>query len=139
MTGTVLSFPIPPYSNVNIVATNYNPNVFTISGISLGVKTTVTTIANMNFALGQLVRLLIPQTFGCYQLNQKTGYVLSIPTTNSVVIGINSVGVDPFIASSATTVAQIAPVGDVNNGSSNSARTNQNISIPGSFINVSNP
>jgi ABC-type Fe3+-hydroxamate transport system substrate-binding protein len=136
---TVISYPIPPYSNVPIQAQYYAPNFFFISAISLGTTTTVTSTETLNFVIGQLVRLLIPPTFGCRQLNEQEGYVLSIPAANQVVISIDSSqNVDPFISSAATTKPQIIPVGDVNTGVTNSSGPmNQGTFIPGSFINIS--
>jgi len=131
--------PVAPYSNVAIQANFYNPSRFVISGVNLGVNTTVTTTLDMNYVIGQLVRLIIPPSFGCIQLNEKTGYVLSLPAANQVVLDINSSqNVDAYIASSATTVAQILPIGDRNNGTINSnGRTGLGTYVPGSFIDVS--
>jgi hypothetical protein len=136
---TVISYPIPAYSNLPIEPQFYNPNQFFISGITLGPTTTVTATANMNYVIGQLVRLIIPPTFGCRQLNEVTGYVLSIPASNQVTLSINSSqNVDPFKSSTATTKPQILPVGDVNTGATNSSgRTNNGTFVPGAFINVS--
>jgi hypothetical protein len=135
---TVISYPIPPYSNLPINAQFYQPSRFVISGITLGVTTTVTTASDNNYVVGQLVRLIIPPSFGTRQLNEQEGYVLSIPTPNQVVININSVGFDPFINSFATSKAQILPIGDIGNGVVNTNGRTQNITyIPGSFINIS--
>jgi hypothetical protein len=134
---TVISFPVPPYSNLPIEAQNYQPSRFVISGVTLGPTTTITTTVNMNYSIGQLIRLIIPPSFGCRQLNEQTGYVISIPTTNSVVVSINSVGCDAYIASLATTVAQILALGDISSGVTNTSRTGQSTAIPGSFINIS--
>lgn len=136
---TVISFPIPAYSNLPINAQYYEPNQFFISAVSLGTTTTVTTTVNLNFVVGQLVRLIIPPTFGCRQLNGVTGYVLSIPNPNQVVLSINSSqNVDAFTSSAATTQPQILPVGDVNTGTTNnSGRNNTGTFVPGAFINIS--
>lgn len=136
---TVISFPIPPYSNVPIQAQYYKPSQFFISGVTLGTTTTITTTKNVNYVIGQLVRLVIPTTFGCRQLNESQGYVLSIPAPNQIVIGIDSSqNVDPFHSSSATTQPQVLPVGDINTGATNSqGRSNTGTFIPGSFINIS--
>lgn len=137
--GTVISFPIPPYSNPPIESQFYQPSRFVISAVTLGQTTTVTTTSDMNYVVGQLARLLIPPSFGCFQLNEKQGYVLSIPASNQVVLSIDSSqNVNQFIASSATTVAQILGIGDVNNGTINSnGRSSEGTAIPGSFINIS--
>lgn len=141
---TVISYPIPAYANVPIEADFYQPSRFVISAISLGVMTTVTTTQDMNYVIGQLVRLIIPPTFGSRQLNESQGYVIDIPAANQVTLTINSQGFDAFISSSSTTKAQILAIGDVNTGYvSSTGRSipttdgNTNIEIPGSFINIS--
>jgi|BogFormECP03_OM2_1039629.scaffolds.fasta_scaffold00002_16 hypothetical protein len=136
---TVISYPIPPYSNLPINAQYYAPSRFVISAISLGVTTAVTTTQNNNYTIGQLVRLLIPPTFGARQLNESEGYVLSITSPNQIVLSINSsVNVDPFINSSANTKAQTLAIGDTNTGATNTTgRSNQTTFVPGSFINIS--
>ena len=142
--GPVISYPIPAYANVPIRAEFYKPKRFVISNITLGVTTTVTTTANLDYVLGQLVRLIIPPSYGTRQLNEQEGYVIAIPAANQVTLDINSTGFDPFINSAATTKAQILAIGDVNSGyQSATGRTiptvngNTQINIPGSFINIS--
>jgi hypothetical protein len=134
----VISFPIPVYSNLPI-APYYQPRSYFIAAISLGTTTTVTTTEDNDFVIGQLVRLLIPPTFGCRQLNGVEGYVLSQPTATQLILSIDSSqNVDAFTASSATTQPQILPVGDINTGAINSqGRTNTGTFVPGSFINIS--
>ncbi len=95
----VISYPIPPYSNPPIEPQFYQPNRFVISAITLGRTTTVSTTLDMNYVVGQLVRLIIPPPFGSYQLNEIKGYVLSIPSSTQVVIDIDSSqNVNQFIA-----------------------------------------
>lgn len=128
--------PIPPYSNVPINPQWYSPRTLVISGMTLGQTTTVTTINNVEFKIGQQIRLLIPPQFGCVQLNNKTGYVLSIPTPNQVVVSIDSsVRVNQFVSGSGTVQPQIIPIGDINSGNINTGTTQ--LSVPGSFINIS--
>ncbi len=135
----VVSYPIPLYSNPPIQSNFYQPNLFVISGVSLGINTTISTSVAHNFVIGQLVRLLIPSSFGCIQLNETQGYVLSIPTSTQVLVGINSSqNVDAYISSSSTTVAQIFSIGDVNTGQTNNNGINSTLNyIPGSFLNIS--
>lgn len=136
--NTVISYPIPLYANVPIHAEYYQPSRFVISAISLGITTTVTTTVNHNYVIGQEVRLIVPPTFGSRALNEKTGFVISIPADNQVELNIDSIGVDAFIASSATTQAQILGLGDINTGVINaSGRSPTGTFIPGSFINIS--
>lgn len=136
---TVISYPIPPYSNVPIEPQNYQPRQFFISGITLGTITTVTTTQDMDYVIGQLVRLIIPPQFGCRQLNEAQGYVLSIPASNQIVVSIDSSqNVDAFHTSTAKTQPQVLPVGDINTGAQNAqGRINNATTIPGSFINIS--
>lgn len=136
--------PIPPYSNPPIQAQFYEPSQFFITAISTGITTTVTTSVNNNYVIGQQVRLIIPSKFGSRKLNEVTGFVIDIPAPNQVILDINSIGTDPFIASPAflpfemNTRAQILAIGDENSGRINATgRTNQGTFILGSFINIS--
>lgn len=134
----VISFPIPPYQNVPITPQYYKPSRFVISAITLGTTTIVTTSVDHNYVVGQECRLIIPPSFGTRQLNEKRGYVISMPSTTQVELNIDSIGFDPFILSSATTVAQILAIGDINNGYiSNTGNIISNPTISGSFENIS--
>lgn len=138
MSSTVISYPIPPYSNVPIQPEFYQPRKFVIQSIILGETTTVTTTLDNNYVIGQLVRLLIPPTFGTRQLNEQTAYVIAKPNDDEVVLNISSNGMDAFISDTARTKAQIVAVGDINQGQTNSSGRNNNLTyIPGSFINIS--
>ncbi len=136
--GTVISYPIPAYSNVPIESQYYQPSQFFISDVTLGQTTIVTTTVDHNYVIGQQVRLLIPPSFGCIQLNNQTGFVIAIPASDEVELDIYSSGGDAYIASSATTKAQILAIGDVNTGVINtSGRMSTGTYIPGSFIDIS--
>lgn len=138
MSNTVISFPIPAYSNVPIQPQFYQPNVFFISSITRGTTTLVTTTTDQNFVVGQLVRFIIPAPFGIRQLNEVQGYVIQIPTSTQVVVNINSTQMDPFQTSTFTTRPQILPVGNIANGAQNSnGRKDNGTYPPGAFINVS--
>lgn len=138
MTNTVISFPIPAYSNVPIQPQFYKPRFWFISSITQGITTTVTTTTNQDFVVGQLVRFIIPKPFGIRQLNEQEGYVIQIPAANQVVVDINSTQMDPFTTSTFTTQPQILPVGNIANGAqNNSGRVNNGTFPPGAFINVS--
>jgi hypothetical protein len=144
MSNTVISFPVPPYSNPPIEPQNFQPSQFVITAISFGVNTTVTTSVNHNYVVGQLTRLLIPSKYGSQILNEQIGYVISIPAANQVVLTINSTNSDPFISSptflpfQSKTLPQIVAVGDINSGIiSSTGRILPTTNIPGSFINIS--
>lgn len=137
LTG-VISYPIPAYSNVPIKPQFYQPTIFFILAISRGINTTVTTTADHNYVIGQEIRLLIPASFGAWQLNGQTGFVLSIPSPDQVIVNINSKNSNAFIGHLAPTQAQIIAIGDVNTGVQNSnGRSSTGTFIPGSFINIS--
>lgn len=131
--------PVPAYNNPPIQPQNYKPSQFFISAIQTGQFTTITTTANTNYVIGQLCRILVPNGFGSRQLNEETGYVMSIPAPNQVVLNINSQYVDPFYNNpNLTTKAQILAIGDQNSGNINTSGTRtQPTFIPGSFINIS--
>lgn len=130
--------PVPAYSNPPINPQYYQPKRFVISSITRGKTTTVTATSSMDYVIGQLVALIIPADCGIRQLNEQTGYVISIPASNEVVLDINSSFMDPFIAAGTYVKPQILPVGDINSGVQNAqGRVNNGTSIPGSFINIS--
>lgn len=133
------SGPTPPYNNPPIQPQFFKPSMFFISDVDLGQTTIVTTTENNNYVIGQLIRLIIPKTFGCVQLNEISGYVLSIPAPDQLEIAIDSSrNVDPYTSSSSDTQAQILAIGDINTGIISSTGRNIPITnIPGSFINIS--
>lgn len=93
--------PIAPESNPPLNPQYYLPQRFNISDISFGQTTTVTTTEDLDYSVGQLVRLIIPPQFGARQLNESQGYVLSLPSSNQAVLSINSsIGVSAFISPS---------------------------------------
>lgn len=135
--------PIALFSNPPIEPQYFQPWSFAILAITLGNPTVITlvipSITYLGYVVGQQIRLVIPPTFGCRQLNGQTGYVLSVSLPNQISVAINSsVNVDPYIASSATTRAQCLVIGDVNSGQINSNGINTPlVAVPGAFINVS--
>lgn len=135
---SVISYPIPAYANVPIQPQFYKPRFWFISNITRGRTTTVTTTANQDFVVAQLVRFIIPQAFGIRQLNEQEGYVIQIVSPTQVIVDIDSRFMDAFTSSSFTTQPQIIPIGDVGNGQiNNNGRMNNGTYIPGSFINIS--
>lgn len=132
-----ISGPIAPYSNLPIEPQNYQPRRFQISNVTRGVTTIITTTANMDYVISQHIRLLIPNGYGCTQLNEVDGYVISIPNPNQVEVVINSTKADPFINAGLPQVPQIIAIGNIENGQTNTGRTNNITYTPGSFINIS--
>lgn len=138
MTNFVIG-PIAPENNPPIEPQFYNPSRFNISAITNGQTTTITTSVAHNYVVGQVVRLTIPTVCKEYELDEKSGIIVSIPSTTQVVVDIFSSKFNTFVAAPATgTRPQILAIGDVNSGRVNaSGRTNNATSILGSFINVS--
>ena len=135
----VVSYPISAYQNPPIEPQYFKPRRFVISNVALGTTTIVTTTLDMDYVIGQEVRLLIPAQFGCFQLNNVKAYVLSIPSSNQVEISINSnVNVNQYIAATSTNPPQIIAIGDINQGATNDhGRYCTSTHIPGSFRNIS--
>ncbi len=132
--------PTPPYTNPPIEPQFYSPRQRFISNLTLGTTTIVTTSEDQEFVVGQLVRLLIPQTAGSIELNQVEGYVINVISPTQVEVQINSrLGVSTFISNpNARQQPQIIPIGNINSGiisATGNVMTSTN--IPGSFINVS--
>jgi len=140
-----ISGPIALYSNVPIHPEYFKPSRFQISAIALGATTIITVIPdvypsatiNLNYVIGQQVRVLIPKGYGCQQINGLSAYVLSLPSSNQVEISINSNQFDAFMPVSLTQLPQIVAIGNVNTGQINLSNKTMLPFIPGSFINIS--
>lgn len=144
MSQSVFPGPIASQNNPEIEPQWFEPSWFPIATITPGVTTSVTTSSSFgvdcNFVVGQLVRFVIPRYFGMQQLNFSQGYVLTVPGTNQITVGINtSQGYDAFIASPtySTEPAQVMAIGDINTGLPNTGRSNNITTIQGTFINIS--
>lgn len=138
--GNYFGPPTPAYNNVPIAPQNFKPSRFFITAIALGSTTTITTSVPNNYVIGQLVRLLISPFYGSSQLNEQTGYVISIPAPNQITIDLNSQLVNPFIPSPpfGPTPPQVVAIGDSNSGLiSSTGRSLPTTTIPGSFQNIS--
>jgi len=140
--------PTAPESNPRITPWYYQPSVFEIAGITRGLTTIVTITPSSingvtvqpNYVIGQLVKILIPFYYGMRQINTQKGYVLSVPSSTSVIIDIDSRAYNAFIPNPVygPTLPQVVAIGDINQGQINgSGRVNQITYVPGSFINIS--
>lgn len=132
--------PIAPENNPAIFPQYFQPSQFVISALSYGTLTTITTTKDMNYVVGQEIRLTIPAPYGAQELNEQTGFVISIPAANQVVTTINSLHANIFTPSAVTnyTPPQIMAIGDVNTGYiSTNGRDIKDALLPGSFENIS--
>ena len=132
--------PRAPESNPPINPQYYQPSLFYITAIGLGATTTVTTSVNNNYVIGQQCRLIVPRQYGAYELNEQSGYVISILSSTELVLNISSVGYNNFSIplGNPVCVAQILAIGDVNSGNINSnGPITPTVTVPCSFINNS--
>ncbi len=131
--------PIPAYNNLPIQPQNYQPRVYFIENVTLGMTTTVQTTEDHDYVIGQTCRLLIPPSNGSRELNERQGVVIEIPSSDEIILNIDSSqNVNSFQSSSSPTQPQIVAIGDVNSGViTNTGRINNTTYIPGSFINIS--
>lgn len=145
MSQSIFPGPVADETNPPIEPQNFKPSRFPITAISLGRTTTVTLgsafgVTN-NYVIGQLVRFLIPNTYGTRQLNEQQGYVISIPTSNQVTVNVDtSQNCDAFIASPAygPTAPSMMAIGDINTGIiSSTGASIPTTTIPGAFQNIS--
>lgn len=92
MTNSFLSGPIAPYRNVPIQPQFYQPSVFQITDVILGTTTLIETDPEFtNYVIGQIVRLIIPEGYGCRQLNGIIGNVIGFTVEGSQQIPIKNV------------------------------------------------
>lgn len=132
------SGPVPAESNPPINPQYYQPSRFVITAISLGATTTITVSGTINYVIGQQVRILLPISYGCRQLSGTSPFVIGVPSSNQVIVDIDSTHFAPFAAGTGNTLPQIMAIGDVNTGAINaSGRSNEQTFIPGSFIDIS--
>ena len=122
------------------MAPSYIPLNVEISNITRAVNASVTTSSDHYYVVGQLVRFHVPRPYGMIELNNQLGYVLTVPTSTSFTVDINTLQFTDFIPSPTypgNMAAQVVPVGDENN---TSRVTNSNgLTISGAFINNTNP
>jgi len=140
--NTVVSYPIPAYQNLPIEPQFFQPSRFVISAIALGKTTTITTSTANNYVIGQQIRLVIPNGFGCGQLNGQTGIVIGIISPTQLTINLSSMGADPFVNNTQLkNQPQTIAIGDINTGIINSNGETLPFGfvpgIPGSFENIS--
>ena len=91
-----LTGPIAPERNPPITPQYYQPRVYVIEDLTYGIETLVTTVDDHDYVVGQEIRLLIPFRYGAEQLNSQTGFVISVPQSDQVLVTINSMTANAF-------------------------------------------
>lgn len=96
------------------------PSSLVITAITQSNPMVVTTVVNPvteanSYIVGQLVRLMVPYSYGMYQANQLTGQITAINGLN-FILNIDSTLFDPFVipAPTAQEPASLAPAGSRN-------------------------
>lgn len=117
-------------------AATYYPINVDITGISQARNALVTTSSAHYYVVGQLVRFHVPVPYGMYQINEQLGLVLTVPTSNTFTVNVDTKAFSAFNPSPTypgNMAAQVSPVGDENN---TSATTSHNAStVSGAFVN----
>jgi len=113
-----------PYNRYNLGLFNsgtYTPALNDIDAITQSNPALVTTIDNHNYVIGQEVQFFIPPQWGIRQLDQLTGYVLSIPALDEFTVSIDTTLFDAFVTPTPSAFividpAQVMGIGDSNFG-----------------------
>ncbi|CAB4126524.1 hypothetical protein UFOVP80_23 [uncultured Caudovirales phage] len=119
----------------------YTPATINITGITNANPASITTAIAHSFVIGQEVQFFIPPQWGITQLNNQSGYVLSIPTSTSFTVDIDTSTYNVFITPSPATYVvidkpQVAGIGDANFGQSSPGAVPPNPNtVPGAYQN----
>ena len=101
----------------------YTPFICNLSAVTTSNPALVTTSITHSFVIGNEVQFFIPPQWGMRQLDQLTGYVLSIPAPNQFTVSIDTTFFDAFVIPTSPPFvviepAQVAGIGDSNTGQS---------------------
>lgn len=132
--------PIAPENNPAIHPEWFAPRVYSISSISQGITTTITTLEDHDYVVGQAIRTVIPRFYGMQDLNGVQSIIVSIPNPDQLVIQVDSLQFNSFIPNPpyGPTLPYVVAIGDVNSGYiSSTGRSIPFVGIEGSFINIS--
>lgn len=102
--------------NIYLPPSPVTPPFLTISSITRANPMVVTVTTPNSYVAGQKVHFTVPFNYGMTQLNQVTGEILSVSSSNLILtVAINSTQFDSFtIPSSGSKPATIAPAGSKN-------------------------
>ncbi len=141
MSNAFNSGPQAPERNPAITPQYYYPNLSVLQSITpIDTFTTrVVTAAANQFVVGQLIRFVLPQRDGMYQINESQAYITSISNSTTFIVALNTLNIGTFNPNGTTLQKPfVIPVGDVNTGQINSmGRINNLLYIGGSFKNIS--
>ena len=118
----------------------YTPGNNDVTSVTQANPATVTTTNPHGYVFGQEVQFLIPQPWGMRQLDRLKGYVLSVPTTTTFTVNIDTTFFDTFVTPTTppyVQAAQVAAIGDLNVGTlAPGGVLPLPQAVPGAFINT---
>jgi hypothetical protein len=96
----------------------FKPAMRIVTDITQASPCLVTTSFAHNYAIGLTVRLDIPPAFGMQQVNQQFAQILSVPTTTTFTMALDTTLYDAFSAPSTypanAQYAQVVPIAEDN-------------------------
>ncbi len=118
-----MASPLNPYNLGLFNSGTYTPAINNLDAVTQANPALVTTEDDHNYVVNQQVQFFIPPQWGMRQLNTLKGYVVTIPTTTTFTVNINTSQFDAFVVPSppATVVinpAQVSGIGGYNYGQS---------------------
>lgn len=126
--------PSPPFQQIPVHPEYFAPRTYMIASIAIsGIQASVTTDDPNDYVIGQLVRFHIPKGWGMNQLNEQSGYITEINSSNNFIVNINILNYDAFVVPGSPfdfQTAQVSAIGDKNLATSG-------LTISGAFRNVS--
>lgn len=91
----------------------FQPAVRLVTDVTKAYHATVTTSFDHDYIVGQIVRFYIPTTWGMWQLNHLQGEILSVPTSDTFTVAIDTRDFDSFVVpGSPLQYAQVVPIGE---------------------------
>lgn len=108
MAEVCFSYPFP----------TFQPAMRIVNSITNAVQALVTTSLDHQYIIGTFVRFYIPNGVGMEQINHQYGVILTIPTSTTFTVSIDTTNYDPFIIPSPApakyTCAQVVPFAEIN-------------------------
>jgi hypothetical protein len=117
--------------NPPVDPTVFSPRNFVVTNITNAIQSQVTTSAVNDYVVGQLVRMHVPRPYGMHQIDNLSGYIISIQSSTQFTTDINTLFFDSFVASPTypgNTSPQVTAIGDKNLNSATTSNNGPNIS-----------
>lgn len=91
----------------------FQPAVRLVDDVTKADPALITTSFDHDYIIGTTVRFYIPDTYGMYQLNHLVGEILTIPTTDTFTVSIDTRDFNTFsVPGSPKQYAQVVPIGE---------------------------